>query len=241
LSIAKKNSTLAVQGCNYLAMVIDGSSALERTIRVRISCLHHSIVIFFCNYIALFKVISWVYTMQGLDLIDQIETDLLHPVLQQRRRMYEALTVLFVQCVQPIESFGLMLRDRAGQPIVGPLEQMVRAAVLPDGGVTPTLMNPLLYKLIGNPQLLQRCRDQLLARQAIRCINQSIHRLVELHELRRIFLNRDDLQQLSALYALMEYSALSSAFDIQPLNRLFHQPHPELVHSTERQAQALLA
>ncbi|MEY4516772.1 MAG: hypothetical protein RL180_1118 [Pseudomonadota bacterium] len=179
--------------------------------------------------------------MQGLDLIDQIETDLLHPILQHRRRMYESLTLLFVQCIQPIESFGLMLRDSAGQPVVGPLEQMVRAVVLPQGGAAPTVMNPLLYKLMGNPQLLQRCRDQLLARQAIRCINQSICRLVELHELRRIFLNRDDLQHLAALYALMEYSALSSVFDVQPLMRLFHQPHPDVVAPTVRHAQALLA
>jgi hypothetical protein len=168
--------------------------------------------------------------MSAISLMVQVEACLAHPVLQQRRPLYTLLVTLFVQHVQPIEAFGLMLRDCTGQPMVGPLEQMVRSVVLPEASPLPlTAMNPLLVKLLGDQQLLQRCRDQLLARQAIRCINQAIQQLVDLHERRRIFLNREDLQRLSELYALLDYAVLASSFDLRPFERLFHQPHPEMV------------
>ena len=169
--------------------------------------------------------------MSSLTLIEQVDVHLAHPILQHRRRLYDTLKELFVQQVQPVERFGLMLRDGKGQPIVGPLEQMVRSVVLPDASNTTaqTAAHPLLIKLMGDATLLNRCRDQLLARQAVRCLNQSIERLVVLHQQHRIFLNREDIQRLSEIYALLDYSMLASVFDLRPLDQLFHQPHHDVI------------
>lgn len=68
--------------------------------------------------------------MNGPLLMMQIEQSMTHPVMQQRRRLYQGIEQLFVQVIEPVAAYGLMLRDCQGHPIVGPLEQMVREAVL---------------------------------------------------------------------------------------------------------------
>jgi len=174
--------------------------------------------------------------MQRLTLIMQIKQSMTHPVMQQRRRLYQDVQHLFEQVIEPVEAYGLMLRDCQGHPIVGPLEQMVREAVLSDDGllhVMPTQQShPLLYKLIGDEAVLQRCQMQLLARQAIICINQTLAGLVALHDKRQIFLNRQDLEQLSRLHQQLAASLLARSLRIEPLTRLFKQDHPQVLRTS---------
>lgn len=173
--------------------------------------------------------------MNGPLLMMQIEQSMTHPVMQQRRRLYQGIEQLFVQVIEPVAAYGLMLRDCQGHPIVGPLEQMVREAVFSDDGllqVIPTQQShPLLYKLIGDEAVLQRCQMQLLARQAIMCINQAIAGLVALHDKRQIFLNRQDLEQLSGLHQQFAASLLARSLRIEPLTRLFKQDHPQVLRT----------
>lgn len=174
--------------------------------------------------------------MNGPLLMLQIEQSMMHPVMQQRRRLYQDLQHLFEQIIEPVAAYGLMLRDCQGHPIVGPLEQMVREAVLADDGAVLTIpmkqSYPLLYKLIGNEAVLQRCQMQLLARQAIICVNQTIAGLVDLHDKRQIFLNRQDLEQLFGLYQRFSASLLARSLRIEPLTRLFSQDHPQVLRAS---------
>jgi hypothetical protein len=167
--------------------------------------------------------------MDILNQLQQLEQLLVQPTLAARRQLYCVVRQLVQDAVLPYAQLGLMLHDQYGHPVVGGLEQSVWKAIWNEMAQHESM---LLQRLFGGQTQLEQAQRQLLARYTIRQVNHVIRRLIELHQQHFIYLNREDIYALQALYQLFSTCEFARYFDLAVLEGLLQAPHPDVIKTS---------